>query len=588
MIQFFRPLLLMVLLTVSGCATTADDDSDTNLNINLADSATTPASRQVKFSPQPNTENTEAGLIYNLLVAEIAGSRNLPGIAADHYIAAVEQHPDIALAQRATQIAIFSRDFALAERAANIWLSLDPERVEPRQVLATVYMQQNNRSAAREHLLALLQLRDLKSSKQYLSLARFFATKEDQRAMLTVLEEIADARPEDGEAQFAAAVMAVRFNDYSKAEGYSQTAVNLRPEWGEATMLHAQVLALNDDPDRGIALLRGYIADHPEQKQAQHSLARMLIDANQPDAARDEFDRIHQADPDNAEALFALGLLNMQLGELEAARTHLLALEAKGFQENRVHYYLGKLAERLGEPQQALKWYSSITDKEYRVDAAARMAYLIAHQGDLDQALELLDQTETNRDNEKSQLAVTRSDILIHAGRYEEAISVATKALAITPDNVDLLFSRSSAYERSQNFDAMEDDIRAILVIHPDNTHALNALGYSLADRNLRLPEAHALLTRAITLEPENPYILDSMGWVEYRLGNFEKALPYLRKALAAMPDGEVYAHLATVLLATGAQQDAKELLQEGLAKIPDNAEILKALNNLNSLSESR
>ena len=588
MTQLFRPLLLLILLSVSGCATTAVDDPGKNLNINIANSAETPAPEHAGFSPQPITDNSEAGLIYNLLVAEIAGSRNLPGIAANHYIAAVEQHPDIAMAQRATQIAIFSRDFSLAERAAKIWLSLEPDRVEPRQVLATVYMQQDNRSAAREHLLALLQLRDLKSSKQYLSLARFFATKEDQRAMLTVLEEIADARPEDGEAQFAAAVMAVRFSNYSRAQEYSQTAVDLRPEWGEAVMLHAQVLALNDDPDRGVAVLRRYIEKHPEQKQAQHALARMLIDANQPGAARDEFDRIHQADPDNAEALFALGLLNMQLGDLEVASTNLLALEKKGFQENRVHYYLGKLAERLEEPQQALKWYSSITDKEYRVDAAARMAYLIAHQGDVDRALELLEQTETSRDDEKSQLAVTQSDILIHARRYEEAITVASAALTATPDNVDLLFSRSSAFERSLNFIAMEEDIRAILVIHPDNTHALNALGYSLADRNQRLPEAHTLLSKALALEPENAYILDSMGWIEYRLGNFEKALPYLRQALAAMPDGEVYAHLATVLIATGAQQEARELLQEGLAKIPDNAEIIKALNNINSLSESR
>ncbi|MEL0081715.1 MAG: tetratricopeptide repeat protein [Gammaproteobacteria bacterium] len=577
MTRFNRSLFMVALLASSGCATTAVDNRQSNLG---ADETTGPAS-----TPAPVIDNSKAGLIYNLLVAEIAGGRNMPTTAATYYIAAAEQNPDIELAQRATQVALYARDYELAERGAKIWVSLEPDRIEPRQVLSAVYVHQGDRAAAREHILALLDLRGLKSSKEYLALAKFFATQEDQKAMLTVLEEIAAARPSDSEAQYAAAVMAVRFNDYVKALRYTSAAIDLRPDWGEAVMVHAQVLALNEQPDAGVNLLRNYTDEHPQHEQARYSLARMLIDANQPSAAREEFGRIHQSDPENAEALFALGLLNMQLGDFDVAKTHLLALEKKGFQENRVHFYLGKIAERQNDPGEAIRWYSTIADKEYRVDATARMAYLLAKQGKLEQALALLEQTSTERDSEKIHLAVVNSDILIHGQRYDQAIAVATAALEKFPDDVDLLFSRSSAFERSRNYDAMEADIRAILAIHPDNAHALNALGYSLADRNLRLNEAHELLTQALALEPDNAYILDSMGWVEYRLGNYQKALPYLRKALAAMPDGEVYAHLARVLIATGARQEAKELLHKGLAALPDNADISKALNHLNTLT---
>lgn len=586
--RLYRPLLLFALLASSGCATTAIETGNQQLTAGAGTGPAKAAGSSPAFSPRPATGDSEAALLYNLLVGEIAGSRNLPAIAAEHYIAALEQSADIALAQRATQIALYSRDYALAQRAATIWAALEPEKVEPRQVLSAVYIHQGDRAAAREHILALLELRDLKSSQQYLSLAKFFATQDDQRAMLTVLEEIATARPKDSEAQYAAAVMAVRFADYPKALEYTSAAIDLRPDWAEAITVHAQILGLNEQPDAGVALLKTYTAEHPQQKEARYSLARMLIDVNQPSAAREEFDRIHQSDPDNAEVLFALGLLNLQLGDLDAAKTHLLALEKKGFQENRVHYYLGKLAEQQQDSEQALRWYGTISDKEYRVDAAARMAYLYAKRGDVEKALALLAQTEPSRDTQKIQLAAVNSDILIYSERFEEAIAVASVALKQFPDDVDLLFSRSGAYERTQQFDAMEADIRSILAIHPDNTHALNALGYSLADRNLRLAEAQVLLARAVELEPDNAYILDSMGWLEFRLGHYEKAVLLLRRALAVMPDGEVYAHLAEVLIASGAQQEARELLQQGLVQIPGNADIQKALSHLNALSKTR
>ncbi len=583
MTRLFKLLLLLILL--GGCGSTIDTIDKPGVKLAKAAPAPQPFTRGL---PQPAPGDSETALMYNLLVAEIAGTRNLAGVAAAHYIAAIEQHPDAVMAQRATQIALYAQDYSLAERAAKVWATQQPTRVEPRQVLAAVYIQQGNRAAAREHLLALLELRDLSSSKEYLTLAKFFATKQDQQAMLTVLEEIAAARPEDSEAQFAAAILAVRFNDYTKALNYTDAAAELRPDWADAVILHAQVLALNDQPDAGVELLKTFSAKYPEQPQAAYALARMLLDANRPSAAREQFNHIHQTDPDNAEALFALGLLNMQLGDLPAAQTHLLALEKKGFQENRVHYYLGKLAERLQQPAQAIRWYSTISDKDYRVDAASRIAYLKAYEGDIDAALALLEQTETTSDNEKIQLAVVNSDILVHAERYDDAIAVASAALAQFPDDVDLLFSRSAALERAGQFDAMEQDVRAILAIHPDNAHALNALGYSFADRNIRLAEARKLLTQALTLEPDNAYILDSMGWVEYRQGHYDKALVLLRQALAAMPGGEVYAHLATVLVATGADQQARQLLQKGLTEIPDSPDIQAALRSLDQVSENR
>ncbi|MBL4622593.1 MAG: tetratricopeptide repeat protein [Immundisolibacteraceae bacterium] len=594
--RFVTNLLLLSLLSVAGCATDSIGNNSNNLTSSVSQGPGQSAESNNRQQPtgvaaadaKPLTDGSTAALMYNLMVAEIAVKRELPKVAAAHYIVAVGQSHDPQIARRATKIALYSRNYELAERAARLWTELEPERVEPRQVLSAVYIQNGNRAAAREHLMALLELRNLNSSKQYLTLAQFFANKSDQEAVLIVLEEIADARPQDREAQYAAAAMSIRFANYPKALHYAKLTLSLDPGWAQGVLMHAQALALNQRPDEGVELLRTYTRAHPDEKQIHLALARMLLDANQPKEARTEFDRIRQVDPDNGEVLFALGLLNLQLGDLASAETHLLALEKQNFQENRVHFYLGRLAEKQNKPDQAIKWYSTISDKDYRVDATTRIAYLQAGKGDVDGALALLTATNTSRESHKIELAVAATDILIQAKRFEEAVNTATTALEDFHDDIDLLFSRSNAHEQAGNFTAMEADVEAILKIHPDNALALNALGYSLADRGVRLDEAHRLLTKALALEPKNPFILDSMGWAEYRLGNFEAALPLLRAALEIMPDGEVYAHLAELLIATGNAQQAKTLLQKGLAEAPDDIYILKVLNSLNALTESR
>ena len=589
-------LLSLSLLSITGCATDAIGNNSHNLTAagtsvhsQTAGTDLDQSSNGVPASQaKPLTDGSPAALLYNLMVAEIAVKRELPKVAAAHYIVAVDQSHDPKIARRATKIALYSRNYQLAERAARLWTELEPDRVEPRQVLAAVYIQNGDTAAAREHLMALLELRNLNSSKQYLTLAQFFANKSDQQAVLVVLEEIADARPDDREAQYAAAAMSIRFANYPKALSYARLAAELDPDWAEGALLHAQALSLNLHHDEGVTLLRSFTQAHPAEKRAHFALARMLLDANQPKQARTEFDRIRQNDPENGEVLFALGLLNLQLGDLASAETHLLALEKQGFQENRVRFYLGRLYEKQQKPDQAIHWYSSITDKDYRIDAATRIGYLKAGSGDVEGALALLAETETSREAHKIELAVASSDILIQAKRFPEAIATTTAALANFHNDVDLLFSRSNAHEQAGNYSEMEADVQAILKLHPDNALALNALGYSLADRGIRLDEAHRLLTKALTLEPDNPFILDSMGWAEFRLGNFETALPLLRAALELMPDGEVYAHLAELLIATGDDQQAKTLLQQGLAESPDSIHIQKVLNSLNALTESR
>ena len=582
--RIYQLLVVMVLVSQAACAThdvARSAHSQHRQDQNRVGDSDNTATNTAK----PLTDPSTSAMLYNLLVGEVALKRKLTTIAAEHYIVAAEQSRDIDVVRRATQVALFSQDYRAAERSAQLWLRLQPDQVEPRQVLSAIYVQQGNREAAREHLMALVTLRELNSSKQYLTLARYFATEDNQKAALTVLEEIASARPDDGEAHFAAAAMALRLNEQQLALHYAARATELKPEWPEAMLVYAQALAINEQPQQGVEALQSFIAAHPGSQPVRHTLARMLLETNQPAAARQQYDQLHQNEPDNNEVLFALSLLNLQLGDLQAARSHLLALEKRDFQANRVHYYLGKLAEKEQLIDQAIEWYSKITDRDYRVDAAIRIALLQANRGETNEALALLEQTESKLDSQRIALAVTRTDILTRAGRFQLAIDAASAGLEAHPGDVDLLFSRSSAYERNGQFDLMEQDIRSILKAHPENAHALNALGYSLADRGVRLQEAHQLLTEALALEPDNPFIIDSMGWVEYRLGNLERAVSLLRRALEIMPDGEVYAHLAEALAASGEQQEARKLLNQGLTESPGNTHITAALQRLDALS---
>jgi tetratricopeptide (TPR) repeat protein len=309
----------------------------------------------------------------------------------------------------------------------------------------------------------------------------------------------------------------------------------------------------------------------------------LLVHANQYSEARAQFNRLTGEFPRNPDVMLAAGLLSLQVGDTQAAQEQLNKTLEYGYKApDTVHYYLGLLGEAMKQPSEAVKHYQQVNGGEYLVRARARQAALLAQQGQLDAARKLLSSTQTSNDAQRIELIQAEADLLRDAKDYPAAYAVLTAGIKRFPDTTDLLYDQAMMAEKLSKLGEMETNLRRVIALKPDEAQAYNALGYTLADRTNRIDEAVTLLDKALALAPNDPFILDSMGWAQFRKGNFEAARTYLDRAYKARPDPEIAAHLGEVLWTHGLHQDADALWQTALKGSPQNALLLETMHRLN------
>jgi tetratricopeptide (TPR) repeat protein len=360
-----------------------------------------------------------------------------------------------------------------------------------------------------------------------------------------------------------------------------QQADDLRPGWEPAALLRAQMLAKTSGPD-ALAFMRDFLVRHPGAREVRLAYARALVNANQFTEARAEFTRLTGDFPRNAEVSFAAGLLSLQMGDVEVARDLLTqTLEYNPRDPDMVHYYLGQVAEQMKQPEVAAAHYVEVTTGNYLVPARARQAALLAREGRLDEARTLLAFTHGENDAQNVRLVQAQAELLRDNKKHAEAVEVLSAGLKRFPDSADLLYDRAMVAEKLDKLDMLEADLRRVIVLRPDDAQAYNALGYTLADRTDRLAEAVVLLDKALALAPEDPFILDSVGWAQYRAGNLARAQEYLERAYKTRPDPEIAAHLGEVLWARGLREEAGKLWQTSLQAHPQNEVLLETLRRL-------
>lgn len=512
--------------------------------------------------------------VLTLLLADLAAQGGNFGEAAAKYSAAAEQAADPGLARRAVQAALHGQDVPAAIAAATVWQRIEPGSVDAAQLLVGLELQQGNTDAARHHLRQLLALKNFKTRQDYLNLVRLLNQNVPPETLLGVLDALLEHRPNDPEALFAYAIAATGLGQPQRADQASARLLELQPDAEEALLLRAQVLLQTGQATVAGDLLRTFLKTHPEHTQARLSLARVLMENKDYAGARSAFETVLRYEPDNADARLAAALLAGQQGDLRAARAQLLKLAAHAERADQANFYLGKLAEDAGKTKEALDRYTRVKAGEHRADAVLRRASLLAAGGDLAGGVALLGEAASESDENRLRFLLAQSDLLLEGNRPHEAEALINEALVQDPDSMDLLFARSMVLDKLNRQAEMERDLRRILEMDPKNANALNAWGYTLADRGERLDEAHTLIKRALEQSPDNPYILDSLGWVLFRKGDLVGAEAQLRRALSLLPDAEVYAHLAEVLHAQGRTAEARKVLDEGLSKSPKDAKL--------------
>ncbi|MCR4331452.1 MAG: tetratricopeptide repeat protein, partial [Sulfuricaulis sp.] len=365
--------------------------------------------------------------------------------------------------------------------------------------------------------------------------------------------------------------------DLDKALSTIDEVLKLRPDWEEAALFKARLLLSQKDPGKARTFFESFLDGNPRATNVRLNYARFLIDQKEWQKALVEFKRVAADAPEDADTIYAVGLLSLQNNRLEEAGKYLKrALELRP-ENDQARLYLGQVAEQGKHYAEAVRWYREVDDGEYYFEAQLRLGVVLARQGDLAGARRQLDGIKAQNDPQRVQAALAQETILREAKLYREAIEVLNAAIQAVPGDKDLLYARSLAAEKLGMLDVTERDLREILKHDPKNVNALNALGYTLTDRTTRFQEALELLKQAIELKPDDAYIMDSMGWLQYRLGNHAEAVKYLKRALDVRNDAEIAAHLGEVLWVMGNHSEAETVWNSALRETPDN----EALNGV-------
>jgi len=535
----------------------------------------TQAERPARVVPLPNLELSE-DLMFKLTLAEVAVQRGQLQVAVPAFLEVARETKDPRVARRAAEVAWNARFLPAALEAATIWLQADPESTRARQTVIALLVNQSRLDEAIPHLEKWLSSPPEQAGQKFLQLSSLVAGYPDKPALLRMMRSLAVPYPQVPEASLAVAQAAWNADDRQAALEAARQALKLKPDWELAALFQAQALQ-RDSLDDAIGFLGGFVKAHPGARDARLNYARLLVTARRYPEARKQFELLLGEAPNNAEIAMAVATLSIQAKDYAVADAQLRrALDLGPKDPDAVRLYLGQVNEELKRPDEALKWYASITHGPQYIPAQARYAGVLAKQGKLPEARRHLQGVSAGDAQQRTQLILAEAGLLRETGAYQEAFDFLGQAVARTPDVPDLLYDYAMAAEKVNRVDVLEANLRRVIELQPKHAHAYNALGYTLADRNQRLPEARTLIETAHKLAPADPFILDSLGWVLHRLGQNQEAVGYLQRAYELRPDGEIAAHLGEVLWVLERQADAQKLWADALRSHPGN-EVLKS-----------
>lgn len=542
---------------------------------------------QPKPVPQPKTApvlpsvELSPELLYKIMMAEIALQRGLPQSAALAMLEVARETGDPRLAQRATEIAWNARMIKEALEAASLWLKADPQSTQARQVVASLLVSQENLAEARGPLEQWLAADKANAARNFPQVAQLLSRNKDKKAVLALLKTLARPYNNIAEVRLTVAQAAREANDVEGALAESRAALDIKPDLELGALFHAQALSRRSNAE-ALKFLEQFLDRYPKSNDVRLTYARLLSNEKRPADARKQFEILVEAAPKNPEIAMAVALLAMQTQDYDAAEKHFHGALAAGHKTpDAIWLFLGQIHEERKNYDEALKWYAGVTNGERYMSAQARYAAVLQKQGKLAEARKHLQSIEPRDAAQRMQLARAEADLLREAQAYGEAYDLLGRMLEGAPESVDLLYDQAMIAEKLDKLDVLERNLRKVIELQPDHAHAYNALGYTFADRNQRLPEARQLIEKALELTPDDGYIIDSLGWVLFRMGLTSEAVTQLRRAFQLRPEAEVGAHLGEVLWADGKRDEAQKIWAKLLQENPANDTLQNTVKRL-------
>ncbi|PCJ14445.1 MAG: hypothetical protein COB04_15265 [Gammaproteobacteria bacterium] len=591
--KLFKPVLLIcaAYAMLSACATQdshGPSDSASMTNESSADKLQPKNTTKSDLAP-PIIVNSKAEqaiparpftpeTLYALLVAELAVQRNRLDVTLGQYTQQAHITRDTGVVSRANRIAKFMNAKQATLDTALLWLEIEPDSIEAHQTAAATLINFGRYNDALEHIDHLLTQKVAVNFDYLVNSAR--QLNADKKLALSVeFKKLTAKHPNHPKSWFTYAILMQLTGNLEQALSATEKSLALNPEYVSAKITKGKLLASTQKPSEGLKYLARSVKRHPEHVRLRVVYAQQLISSGEITKAQKEFAFLVKQSPQDGNLILSLSLLYLKEDLVDEAELYLKKLLPLNQRVDEANFHLARIYQRKDNPELALKHLDRIQSGSLLLNARIQTASILFSQGDIEGGRASLANDRALMPQDEVQLYLSESDLLAKQGLYTEALSVINFALEQHPENNTILYSRAMVSEKLGRIDQLEIDLRNIISEEPNNAAALNALGYTLADRTNRHAEALQYITQAMALTPGDPAIIDSMGWVQYRLGNLDEAIKLLREAIVLLPDPEVAAHLGEVLWVAGQQEEATRIWTEALENKKDS-KILKQVMN--------
>jgi len=555
-------------------------DTKKSVAVSVNNAKKTAKAKTQKSSAQEQKTQTELSgeVLYYLFSAEIAAQRGQIALSAALYTKAAEVTRDPRVAQQATRAAYYARDNKRAIASATLWNELEPDNIEARQVLGVLLVRVGKTKDAVKHFEYVLNNGKQSERQRFMLITSLLSKEKDKQAALAVMSRLLSNRENNPNALYAYSQLAFIVGHLDAALATVKKVIELRPEWTEAHILQSNIFIRRGDKASALYVLKQTVEAQPDNAQLRMFYARNLVDAQQFDEAVKQFELLTDDEKLEHEARYALGLLALQMNKPKKSEEYFHRLLEDKKHVASSQYYLAQSFEMQNELIKAIEHYKKVGKNQYRFEAELRMALILAKQGQVKEARLRLQNMSPDSLDKELRVYLTEGEILNTVKQYEEALELYDEALQQLPDNSRLLYARALMAEKLGKIDLAIKDLEGIVKREPDNAQALNALGYTLVDKTKQLERGLGYIKKALKLEPNDAAIHDSMGWAYYRLGQYDLALKYLRRAFEKLKDAEIAAHLGEVLWVAGDRDAAQKIWNTALQQKPNDDLLLDVM----------
>ncbi|TNC81317.1 MAG: hypothetical protein C9356_09450 [Oleiphilus sp.] len=572
---FKSSVLALIFLSLGACS-----HFKPKSNLDTGDQSASDAMERQEEKTEFADFNLEHDTMYDLLVAEIAAQRNQMNITLLNYIQQARHTRDPEVIKRAINAAQFSKDIVAIKELGLLWVEVEPDNPSAHQLMAYQYSIEKEYADAIHHIDRVIELGG-NVSIESLAIGSQSLPTEDKETLLQLYEKLYTKHPDSDAVEYSLAIVLGNLERVDEALVHLNSVIARSPDFQPAYVLKSNILFEHKEKEVAMDFTEQGYERFPKNHALGRIYASLLIEAGRLEEAEQVFAELMQHYPRSPSFKLSHALVMLENNKKEEASIALNELLAQNVHTNEAHFYLGRIDDQNEDYDAAIEHYLSIDQSMHFEPSIERASYLLMKQDQFDEAIEALSAAREKAPSLATRLWGLQFKLLNSFQQKEKAMQTLNDALEEFPESEQLLYARAMMHDSQNDLESMERDLKKIIELNPENAVAINALGYTLADKTDRLQEALQLISLALQLKPENPAIMDSMGWVLFKLGKREEALVFLLGAFQKFSDGEVGAHLGEVLYSLGQVTEAREVWAKTLELNATHPVLLKTLERL-------